>query len=212
MPTILICVISNCGIFRTSKLDDGNAIRMRRVRSRICSVNKVLYCELQGIQLCNINVAATEIRFFYSLPVLAYSTILPSSINVSHRSICVGPAGTIEQIKTLCGAINRIQIFKIALVADLDEAVTFFICPTIKPVPRCIVHRAGNVEHQRDIDRLGDDLRLTLAGDVGLKRQISGFRIILLICFDAAGRAVVLRRACCNRYHGQNHNNSQQKR
>ena len=75
-----------------------------------------------------------------------------------------------------------------------------------------VLHRTGRIEHQRDIDRLGDDLRLALAGDVGFERQISGFRIILLICFDAAGRAVVLRRACGNRYHGQNHNNSQQKR
>ena len=75
-----------------------------------------------------------------------------------------------------------------------------------------IAHRVGNVEHQRDIDRLGDDLRLALAGDVGFERQIASLFIIFLMRFDAAGRAVVLRRACCNRYHGQNHNNSQQKR
>ena len=121
-----------------------------------------------------------------------------------------------EQICAFCCTINCIQIIQVISICDLDEAVALFICPIPANISPAILfqlfHRAGNVEHQRDIDRLGDDLRLALAGDVGLERQIASLFIIFLMRFDAAGRAVVLRRACRNRHHGQNHNNSQQKR
>ena len=57
----IISLIADCVFLIACKLNDGNAIRMSRVGSCICSVNKALYCNLQGIQLCDINIT-TAIR------------------------------------------------------------------------------------------------------------------------------------------------------
>ena len=208
----LICVISNCRIFRARKLNDGNAIRMRRVRSRICSVNKVLYCEFQGTQLCDINVAVAPVGFIYGFPFSTPSAILPLTVNIAHRGTRISDAGTLEHINALCCAVHCVQLVKVAPITDLNKSVITLKRPGIKRGFFQLFHRTGRIEHQRDIDRLGDDLRLARAGDVGFERQIASLFIIFLMRFDAAGRAVVLRRACRNRYHGQNHNNSQQKR
>ena len=107
-------------------------------------------------------------------------------------------------INSFCTAIERIQRSCIVFAANRD---VFF-------------HRAGYVEHQRGIDRNLGDLRLALAGDERFQRQLVVRVIHRLVHVEAVharrglvGRIrIILCRACCNRYHGQNHNNSQQKR